>query len=107
MTNGTEAVSQAISVAGANSVGIDMTIINQDSGNLDVVLEGSNELANWKTIQDNLIAAASGIGYNTAQYPNATSGLTARIGFEYIRLRYVQNTSGTSIVSAGINIFEA
>ena len=44
VTSGTEAVSQAVSVAGANVVGIDMTIINQDSGNLDVVLEGAMNL---------------------------------------------------------------
>lgn len=110
VTSGTEAVSQAVSVAGANAVGIDMTVINIATGNVNADLEGSNDLANWQTVQADLFNSATGItavGYSSVQFPSVSSDVAnARIGFEYLRLRYSQS-SGTSIVSAGINTFEA
>ncbi len=54
-----------------------------------------------------IATSGSAIGYFTGQYPAATATATERIGFEYVRLRYTQGTAGPSIVSAGINVFEA
>ena len=108
VVQGTEVVSQAVSLAGANGVGVDVTVISQTAtGTLEVNIEVSNDLANWKeiTISGGIVAfTASQIGYGTGQYPAAADD---KIGFEYIRLRYTQGVTGTSIVSAGINVFEA
>ena len=110
VTEGTEAFSQAVSLSGANGVGVDATVINQGTdGTLDVNIEVSNDLANWEAITIGTTGmiefGANVIGYKSAQYPDSSAD---RIGFEYIRLRYTQGETGTtSIVSAGINVFEA
>ena len=110
VASATEAVSQAVSVSGANAVGVDLTVINYAGSTLTVTLEGSNDLANWKELDGTWSLPASAVGYAQDQYPDpaGATNTNQRIGYEYVRLRYSQaGTSVTSIVSAGINVFEA
>lgn len=94
VVSGTTAFSQAVAMAGANAALFEFTVFAKGGGDVDVQLQGSNDLENWEEV-----GAATGgnaVGYF------ASTAQTA-IAYQYVRLMYTQNTSGTAIVAAGIN----
>lgn len=91
--SGNDQFSQAVSMAGANAVFVEITCFAKGGGNVDVQLQVGNDLQNWEN-QGTAIACTSA-GY--------FSGQVTAIAAQYVRLRYTQSTSGTGIVAAGIN----
>jgi hypothetical protein len=97
VVSGTPGYSQAVSMADANALQLDLTLIAKGGGDLGVQVEGSNELENWDAIGSSVDLTA--IGYNQTADATKFTG----IAHQYVRLKYTQSVSGTAIISAGIN----
>lgn len=96
VVSGTDGFSQAVSMDGANAVQIECTLFAKGAGNVTATLQGSNDLENWDSSGiTNGVVTLAGVGYATAQ--------GTAIAYRFVRLKYTQVTSGTAILSAGIN----
>jgi len=91
VTQGTNQLSAAVSMSGANAARIGATLINLNGGtNIALSLQGSNDLANWEDISGTLTLTAAGAG---------SVSVTA-ITFAFIRVKYVVTGGGITMIVA-------
>lgn len=88
--------SPPIPLGDGNYARIQAVVFSTSSNNVSIFIDGSNDLENWD-LGLGSVASIAGPLYRTF-----TS--TTVISHQYVRIRAVQNTGGTSILSAGINI---
>ncbi|MBL8897609.1 MAG: hypothetical protein JNM84_08275 [Planctomycetes bacterium] len=91
-TAGSPGYSPPVSMEGANAARIEY-IIFSISGTSTFYLEGSNDGENWFAIATYTTRSAVG------SYTDASTG----ISYRYVRVKYEQTTSGTTIFACGCN----
>mgnify|MGYP001332607363 CR=1 FL=1 len=93
LTNGATDHSQAVHTSDDNSVVV--TFVVNGAFNIDVTLQGSDDLSNWSDIDTTTIAGPGSQPY-TAQW------LPSLFRNEYVRLMYV--SAGDQLVDVFINL---
>lgn len=95
VTDGSDAISPAVSMEGNNTVQFDCTIFNLGGAtSLTAALEGSSDGQNWSNV-----ASYAGLVYGYGA-PSKTTG----VGFGNIRIRYTVVGAGTIVLAAGVNL---
>jgi hypothetical protein len=89
----TRQYSQAVSMAGANAVLINATVLNITGGTLTLMAEEGNDLENWGTLSGQIAFTAG--TYNTLKITD--------IAGQYVRLKYVQSGAFSTVLAAGVN----
>jgi hypothetical protein len=85
--------SQAVSMNGANAVQVDGVLVVTGASGLKVDIEGSNDLENWPA------SLASTTKATVGAFTVSATG----IAWQYVRLRYLPQSSAANIFTAGIS----
>lgn len=95
VASSTSGYSQAVSMEGANAARYDLTIFNLGgAASLQVIMEGSNDLQNWATLES--FSAHTTLGAFTDD--------TTAISYAHVRLKFTAGASGTGpIFACGLN----